>query len=56
MAEDVVGMMTVAMVRRLLFVILRMLLMAEAKSMIVQVNVGMIATFMSRIKSAHAKT
>jgi hypothetical protein len=58
MAEDVVGMMTVAMVWRLpgVVVILWMLLMAEAMSMVVLVNVGMIAPFMLVIKSAHAKT
>jgi hypothetical protein len=58
MAKDVVGMMTVAIVRRLpgVVVILRMLIMAEAMSMVAQVNVGMIAPFMLMIKSAHART
>jgi hypothetical protein len=48
----------VAIVRRLpgVVVILRMLIMAEAMSMVAQVNVGMIAPFMLMIKSAHART
>ena len=57
MAEDVVGMMAVATVRRISggVIIACMVIMAKGMFMAAVVDVGMIASFMLMIKSAHAK-